>query len=544
MDSSADRYEAPSDPYFSGGRHLVFSEDDMASDGSDWTDPGSVSSSEGDHTINSEDYDMEIDGFGEERRFSDAARYVRCVLGYMMHCRESHDELNDRMLDLAILPTREGSIFIRDIIAILRARKYIFGAQDVCLDILDHLVSNNCVDEEIIHDLVCLARESNDWFWPMHVFDGGSLQEKGADVTQVLNVLTSAFRWRNTQGSIERRVAVAVKAGLLDAIIGFLSIVTKYPQLHGLNMTGDILRAASRVLSTVAHVANKKKARIAIIACQEGVSRELTSLRQLFQEYDECDYELFRANPYDGCVDVLDRLQSVLDEGTGPVARTCSVCFRILCSGAIFRCQRCCDVYCSPVCQKKAWQAGHRSRCTENQEMEYKPNTKMLEVHAKYMLGVWLEHGESELVKAMEEALVFPRAGAAVLSGCARILFDNSDSNIWDQVSAMIIALYENKLVTKPDIDAGMVALAHTGIGLSMLKNLYTVKPLCRTTSSFGVCTRILLIRVCMRKMDYMVGHEYTKRFFREPHKRTLLEECFGDVPFSELLAEYFDRNE
>ena len=72
MDSSANRYEPPSDPYFSGGRHLVFSEDDMASDGSDWTDPGSFSSSEDDHTIKSEDYDMEIDGFGEERKIADA----------------------------------------------------------------------------------------------------------------------------------------------------------------------------------------------------------------------------------------------------------------------------------------------------------------------------------------------------------------------------------------------------------------------------------------------------------------------------------------
>ena len=66
MDSSADRYEPPSDPYFSGGRHLVFSEDDMASDGSDWADPGSASCSEED-SINSDNYDMEIDTFPDSR---------------------------------------------------------------------------------------------------------------------------------------------------------------------------------------------------------------------------------------------------------------------------------------------------------------------------------------------------------------------------------------------------------------------------------------------------------------------------------------------
>ncbi|EJK70432.1 hypothetical protein THAOC_08211, partial [Thalassiosira oceanica] len=60
MDSSADGYQAPSDPRLSGGRHLIFSEDDMASDGSDWADPGSTSSSEED-SISSDNYDMEID---------------------------------------------------------------------------------------------------------------------------------------------------------------------------------------------------------------------------------------------------------------------------------------------------------------------------------------------------------------------------------------------------------------------------------------------------------------------------------------------------
>ena len=440
MDSSAGKYEPPRDPYFSRGRHLVLSEEDMASDGSDWTDPGSDSSSEGDHTVKSEDYDMEIDGFVEERRFADAACYVRCVLGYRMHCRESHDELGDRMLDLAFLPTREGSIYIRDIIAILRARKYILGAQDVCFDILDQLVIKNCVDEEIIKDLVCLARESNDRVWPMQDFDGLP-QGKKADITKALNVLTSAFQGGNTHGSVERRVGVAVKAGLLDAILGFVSIVAEDPWLRVVENSGDTLGAASRLLEKVAEVANKKKARIAIIDCQEGVSRELTSLRQLLRGSKECR-------------DVLKKLQSVLDEGTGPVARTCSVCFKILFSGEIFRCERCCEVYCSHVCQKKAWQEGHNASCTKGRVKQYKTNTKMLELHAKYILGVWIEQGESELVKAMEETLVFPRAGAAVLSGCVRILIEKPDSNMREQARAMVSVLCKKELITKSDIEA------------------------------------------------------------------------------------------
>lgn len=510
----------------------MFSEDDMASDGSDWTDPD-FSSSEEDHTIKSEEYDMEIDGPGEESKFADAACYVRCILGYRVNCRESHDELDDRMLDLATLPTRDGSIFVRDIIAILRARTFNFGAQDVCFDILDHLVSNNCVDEEIIQDLVYLARESMQ-----------DLQERKADITQVLSVFANVFQSSTkTQGSIERRVGVAVKAGLLDVILGFLRFVAENPQLQDFESTEDALSVASRVLEKVACVANRKKARIAIIACQGGVLRELSSLRQHFQAIQTRE-----------CVGVLNKLQSVLDEGTGPVARRCSVCSRILCSGAIFRCERCCDVYCSPACQKKAWQAGHRSSCTKGRVKLCISNTSMLKRHTDYMLRMWIEHGESELVKAMEQALVFPRAGATVLSGCARILFVklfDAGSIVWGQVGDMITTLYENKLVTKPDIDAGMVALAHTAIDLSDLsslgglfcvlasKNLYTVEQLCSTTSTFRVCTRILLIRVCLERMYASFGIELTKEHFCEPHKRTLLEEYLGAPAFSELLAEF-----
>ena len=373
-------------------------------------------------------------------------------------------------------------------------------------------------------------------------------QDGKTDITQVLSVFANVFQSSiKTQGSMERRVGVAVKAGLLDVILRSLSIVAETPRLHFLKNTQDALSAASRVLEKVAHVANRKKARIAIIACQGGVLRELSSLRQLFL-----------ANPHRECVDVLDRLQSVLDEGTGPVARRCSVCFKILCSGAIFRCKRCCDVYCSPACQKKAWQAGHRSRCTKGRVKLCISNSSMLKMHAKYMLRMWIEHGEEELLKAMEQVLVFPRAGATMLSGCARILFVklyDAGSIVWGQVSDMITALYENKLVTKPDIDAGMVALAHTGIDLSDLsslgglfcvlasKNLYTVEQLCSTTSTFRVCTRILLIRVCLERMYATLGLEMTKEHFCEPHKRTLLEEYLGAPAYSELLAEFnFDE--
>ncbi|EJK56352.1 hypothetical protein THAOC_23781 [Thalassiosira oceanica] len=577
MESSADRYEAPSDPYFSGGRHLVFSEDDMASDGSDWTDSDSVSSSEGDHIIKSEDYDMEIDGPGEERKFLDVACYVRCILFYRMHYRESNNELDNRMLDhnrmldLATLPTREGSIFIRDIIAILRGRTFNSGAQDECLKILDHLVSNNCVDEETIQNLVYFARESNDWFLPMNGYGSNSdpIRKQKADITQVLNMLAKAFQWgrQTTQGSAERRVGVAIKAGLLDVILGFLSIVSKSPSFLRFKPTRDTLGAAARVLVNVVHVANKKKARIAIIACQEGVSRELSSLRELLQKYDECN-------------DVLNKLQSVLDEGTGPVARTCSVCSRILGSGAIFRCECCGEVYCSPVCQKISWRAGHHSICTEKQKKVYRTNPGMLEDHAKYMLGVWINHGEEELVKVMEETLVFPGAGAGVLTGCANILHEKQetlvfpgagagvltgcanvlhekhDSNEWDQVSAMIMALYENNLVSKSDIGAGMEALGILCIEDSLdhfgdlfcqlaIRNLYTLKQLCKATAPRlnTLPKRFNMIRVCMEKMYHLHGREFTGEFFWESHNQVLvIEEFLGKVASEELFVWLFTK--
>ena len=179
----------------------------------------------------------------------------------------------------------------------------------------------------------------------------------------------------------------------------------------------------------------------------------------------------------------------------------------------------------------------------------------MINYHTDYMLGLWIEHGESELVKAMEETLVFSQAGAAVLSGCARIVNEKPDSILWGQVSAMITVLYENQLVTKPDIEAGMVALAHTAFGLSNIhrfgkffvllavKNLYTLEQLCITTSAVSEFTlnarRVNLIRVCMGRMVTLKGLEFTKKYFREPHKRTLLEEYLGTPAFSDLLVEF-----
>ena len=176
----------------------------------------------------------------------------------------------------------------------------------------------------------------------------------------------------------------------------------------------------------------------------------------------------------------------------------------------------------------------------------------MIECHTDYMLGVWIEQGEAELVKAMKEVFIFPQAGSAVVSRCARILSTGEPgSNIWDQVSDMITALYENKLVTKSDIDAGMVALAHTVIGqiglnrfgefscLLASKNLYTVEQLCIATSAVGVFTRITLIRVCMERMITLVGLEFTKEYFCEPRNRSLLEECLGEKTFSQLLVEF-----
>ena len=291
-------------------------------------------------------------------------------------------------------------------------------------------------------------------------------------------------------------------------IIGFLSILAETPRLHSLKNTGDALRTTSRVLRKMNAVANKKKARIAIIECQGRMSRELSSLRQLLNASKECR-------------DVLDRFRSVLDEGTGPVARTCSVCFKILFSGTIFRCERCCEVYCSPVCQKKAWQEGHKNCCIEDQGKEYKPNTEMLGDHANYMLIVWIEQGEEELVKVVEKVLVFPCAGATLLSGCARILNGIPDSILWVQVSAMIIALYENKLVTKPDIDAGMEALAsiicvedsHNRFGEFFcqlaIKDLYTVEQLCKAAAAriLNTLPKIVnLIRVCCEKWTIWLG--------------------------------------
>ncbi|EJK58820.1 hypothetical protein THAOC_21021, partial [Thalassiosira oceanica] len=370
-------------------------------------------------------------GSDVERKFENAACYVRCILGYRAYCWKSHHDFNDRMFDIALLPTTgEGSIFIRDIIAILRAKSVQFDVREICLNILDRLVSCNCVDEKIIQDLVHLAGESKDRY-PTEA-NLLILSRRGmADIAEVLYLLESIFEsvGGNThQGSVERRVGVAVKAGLLDVIIGFLSIIAENPKLQGIEYNEDALSAAYQALIHVEQVANKKKARVAIIDCQKAISEKLSSLRQLLWESDECD-------------DVLDKLQSVLDEGLGPVARNCSVCSRILGSEDLMA----------------SWAPWKLYRETKK---VYRTNLGMLEDHAKFMLGVWMNQGKEELVKAMEEAPAFPRARATVLTGCVSILKEKHDSDEWAQVSAMIIALYESNLVSKSDIGAGISSLA------------------------------------------------------------------------------------
>ncbi|EJK77545.1 hypothetical protein THAOC_00617, partial [Thalassiosira oceanica] len=452
-------------------------------------------------------------GSAIEGKFKDAACYVRWILGYRVECWESHSDFNARMFDIALLPTTgEGSIFIRDIIAILRAKTALFDAQE-CFD-MDHLVRSNCVDEEIIQDLVHLAGESKDRF-PTESNLLLLTRRETADITEVLYLLASVFD-TSGQGSPEN------------------------PQLQGMKFTKDALGKAAKVLSQVEQVANKKKARIAIINCQADITRELGSLRELLQESDECNH-------------VLDRLQSVLDEGLGPVARTCSVCSRILGSGAIFRCERCGEVYCSPVCQKVSWRAGHHSICTVKREKVYRTNQGMLVKHARYMLGVWIDQGEGELMKAMEEALVFPGARAAVITGCFRILHEKHDSNEWEQVSAMIIALYENNLVSKSDIGAKMSSLAFSGLISSnddhldhfgeffcpfAVRKLYTLEQLCGDTNIHYIYQkrRVDLIRACMRRMNALIGPEFRSEYLCDAQKRSLLEECLGAPAFNELL--------
>ncbi|EJK48716.1 hypothetical protein THAOC_32463, partial [Thalassiosira oceanica] len=433
---------------------------------------------------------------------ANAVRYVRCILGYRtIRWQVNLGRVEDkRMLDIALLPTPpgKGSIFMRNIIAILRVRAINNTCDtdtDACYDIVRCLVIQSCVDEEIIQDLVYLARESNDW---LSIQESALLQEGKANFIRVISLFQHLFSTAfKSQGSVERRVGVAVKAGLLDVMIGFLCIIAEKPQLQAMEFTEDALDASVAVLSQVERVANKKKARVAIMNCQADITGELISLRQRLQEYAECDI-------------VLARLQSVLDEGTGPVARTCSECSRILGSGAIFRCERCGEVYCSPVCQKISWRAGHHSVCTDNRKKVYRTNPGMLEDHAKYMLGVWTNKGEEELVKAMEEALVFPRARSTVLTGCVNILYEMHDSNEWDQVRAMIIALYKSNLVSKvskSDIDNGM--------------------------KTFN------LIRVCMEKMDHLFGRDFTREFFWEPHSQVLLGEFLGNPNLKVLYREF-----
>ncbi|EJK46722.1 hypothetical protein THAOC_34597, partial [Thalassiosira oceanica] len=456
--------------------------------------------------------EMEDNG-SAEGKFEDAACYVRCVLGYRVNCWKSHNELDEKMLDIAILPTTgEGSIFIRDIIAILRANTVQFDVREICFDIVDHLVSSNCVDEEIIQNLVHLAGESKDRF-PTELNILLLSQRGTADITRVLHLFASIFEsvGGNThQGSVERRVGVAVKARLLDVIVGFLSIIAENPQLQAMEFTEDALNAATRVLSHAVKVANKKKARVAIIDCQADITRELSSLRQRLQESDECVF-------------VLDKLQSVLDEGTGPVARTCSVCSKILCS------------------------AGHYGVCAENRDM--------LEDLAKYMLGVWIDRGKEKLVKAMEETQILPRAGATVLSGCVRILLDTHDSNEWDQMSAMIIALFENNLVSKSNIVAGMVTLAFSvAVGRNdcldrfgeffcqfAVRNICTLEQLCeeKNMNYLNQKRRVDLISSCMRRMNTLIGLEFRSEYLCDARKRSLLEEYLGAPAFNELLVEF-----
>ncbi|EJK51933.1 hypothetical protein THAOC_28851 [Thalassiosira oceanica] len=179
----------------------------------------------------------------------------------------------------------------------------------------------------------------------------------------------------------------------------------------------------------------------------------------------------------------------------------------------------------------------------------------MLEDHAKYMLGVWIDQGEEELVKAMEEALVFPGAGATVLTACVSILLEKQDSNEWDQMSAMIIALFENNLVSKSDISAGMERLAYNAVHSIhdrldrfgeyfyqfAVRNLYTLEQLCEytTTILFDQKKRVDLVRACMRRMRHRFGIEFRSWYFCDAQQRSLLEEYLGASAFNELLVEF-----
>ena len=186
----------------------------------------------------------------------------------------------------------------------------------------------------------------------------------------------------------------------------------------------------------------------------------------------------------------------------------------------------------------------------------------MLEDHAKYMLCVWINQGGEELVKAMEETLVFPRARDRVLYGCATILCEKHDSKTWGQMSAMIIALYENNLVSKSDIGTGMSTLIFS-VAIKRIiddnldcfgeffcqfavRNLYTLEQLCgecKARAEYGFCDkpykRVNLIRVCMQKMDLLSGREVTRKFFGVPNKRSLLEEFLGIYASNKLLVNF-----
>ncbi|EJK64380.1 hypothetical protein THAOC_14890, partial [Thalassiosira oceanica] len=101
----------------------------------------------------------------------------------------------------------KGSIFMRNIIAILRVRAINNTCDtdtDACYDIVRCLVIQSCVDEEIIQDLVYLARESDDW---LSIQESALLQEGKANFIRAISLFQHLFSTAfKSQGSVERRV--------------------------------------------------------------------------------------------------------------------------------------------------------------------------------------------------------------------------------------------------------------------------------------------------------------------------------------------------
>lgn len=206
-------------------------------------------------------------------------------------------------------PTEPGSTFCTGLIMLIKESPDAIVIENL-LEVLRTFVEFDCVDRDMIRGIVNLAD---------HFRWAESVQKKYTWVCfDILKVALNPLG--DHHGSCDRRMSIAVDAGLVDLILK-MEMTSKEE--------GDATKAIVHELERGLSRGSK--------ACQPIARVDMKTLMLLSGiDVDEpCFY----------------RAKDLVESARGLCARTCNCCAASLAVGRIFRCGKCGTVYCSRTCQ-------------------------------------------------------------------------------------------------------------------------------------------------------------------------------------------------